>query len=173
MENLINADFSKRITVLRFPLAVLVVFIHNYPSELAWKEIDIPAYVEIIRSTIRDFWGLLAVPTFFLISGYLFFAKPKPFNVIVKSKFRGIVVPYILWTVIAILIFFLLQSFSLSKPYFSSKPELIIENWNTTDYLSAFWAFGHNDSPFIGPFWYLRNLIILMIISPLIKILCK
>ena len=95
--NKINQDFSQRITAIRFPLACFVIFIHFKVTEVNFvgetMAVTAPLYVEIIRHLIANVWGGIAVPLFFIISGYLFAAKPKPAKVTVKSKFQGIVVP--------------------------------------------------------------------------------
>ena len=174
-EGSINPEFSKRITALRF---VLVVFLHNKLSTAIHfadgdSIIEMPLWIQIIHDTFTSYWGGIAVPTFFIISGYLFFAKPRPMAVTIKSKLKSVVLPYVLWTFLAIFLFFLAQSFEVSKPYFT-QPKNIIRNWGITDYLKALWAWDTSmylHSPFVGPFWYVRNLIIMMLISPLIKYL--
>ncbi|MGP1458741.1 MAG: acyltransferase family protein, partial [Treponema sp.] len=108
---------------------------------------------------------------FFLIAGYLFFAKPKPASQTLKSKVRGIIVPYALWTFLAILTYFVAQSFSFSKSYFS-QPQNLIRNWRIKDYARAFFAHNNVEGiwyPFVFPFWYLRNLLLLMGVSSFIK----
>lgn len=173
----IDSEFSLRITALRFSLAVFVVFIHNQlDSAIHFSDgdfiVEMPIWIQIIHDIFINYLGGIAVPVFFIISGYLFFAKPKPIVVTFKSKFKRIVLPYILWTLIAILLFFIAQRFEFSKPYFS-QPEKIISNWGMLDYFRAFWAWDTSidlHPPFVSPFWYVRNLIIMMLISPLIKI---
>ena len=179
-ENLINSDFSRRITCLRFILAVLVVFIHSKfdQSQIDFADgsmqITFPLYVEIIQMIFTSVLGGVSVPLFFVISSYLFFAKPKSAKENVKSKFKSIAVPYIFWTVLTIFLYFAAQSFSFSRNYFS-KPENIIRSWHFSDFLQAFFArktsyldYWH---PLVYQFWYLRNLLIFMIFSPLIKFL--
>lgn len=178
----INPDFSKRITALRFALSVFVVFIHNSMTKTIHFadeniHLEIPLWIRIINDTFSGYWGGIAVPTFFIISGYLFFAKPKPVAVTLKSKFKGIIIPYILWTALAILMFYIAQSFSFSKPYFTQS-ENIIRNWDISDYFRALWSRdiqGIDDhglnSPFVNQFWYVRDLIIMMLASPLILFL--
>lgn len=180
--NPINSELSKRITVLRFVLSVFVVFIHNNMTKTinfadGNIHLEIPFWIRIINDTFSGYWGGIAVPTFFIISGYLFFAKPKPLGVTLKSKFKGIILPYILWTVLAILMFFIAQSFSFAKPYFTQSDN-IISNWELSDYFSALWSRdikGIDDhglnSPFVNQFWYIRDLLIMMLASPLIKYL--
>lgn len=179
-ENLVNADFSRRITCLRFILAVLVVFIHSTIDQSTIDfadgsmQISFPLYVEIIQMIFTSVLGGVSVPLFFVISAYLFFAKPKSTKENVKSKFKSIVVPYIFWTVLTIFLYFAAQSFSFSKNYFS-KPENIIRSWYFSDFVEAF--FSRKTSyldyyhPLVYQFWYLRNLLIFMIFSPLIKFL--
>ena len=123
-ENLINSDFSRRITCLRFILAVLVVFIHSKfdQSQIDFADgsmqITFPLYVEIIQMIFTSVLGGVSVPLFFVISSYLFFAKPKSAKENVKSKFKSIAVPYIFWTVLTIFLYFAAQSFSFSRNYF-------------------------------------------------------
>lgn len=177
-ENLINSDFSRRIMCLRFILAVLVVFIHSKfdQSQIDFADgsmqITFPLYVNIVQMIFTDVLGGVAVPLFFVISAYLFFAKPKSAKENVKSKFKSIAVPYIFWTVLTIFLYFAAQSFSFSRNYFS-KPENIIRSWHFSDFAQAFFArktsyldYWH---PLVYQFWYLRNLLIFMIFSPLIK----
>lgn len=179
MEEGINSEFSKRISVLRFPLAVFIVFIHNRISGSSLKytegEMDIPLWIKIIHDTFVYYWGGIAVPMFFIISAYLFFAKPKPVKKIIKSKFKGIVIPYFLWISSAIILYYIAQSFDYTQRYFC-EPEKIIRNWSLYDYVKAFFATDTPNTadnslhtPFVAPFWYIRDLIIMMLLSPIIK----
>ncbi len=178
--NLINMDFSRRITCLRFILAVLVVFIHSKFDQSTVDfadgsmQLTVPLYVNIIQTIFTSVLGGVSVPLFFVISSYLFFAKPKSTKENVKSKFKSIVLPYIFWTVLTILLYFAAQSFSFSRNYFS-KPENIIRSWNFSDFVQAFFArktsYLDYYHPLVYQFWYLRNLLIFMIFSPLIKFL--
>lgn len=181
--NLINPDFSRRITALRFILAVFVVFIHSTAGDIvngavevsfsgSVTQIQVPLYVQIIQNFCTSVLGGVAVPLFFVISSYLFFAKPKPVSKTFKSKLRTIVVPYVFWTVLTILLYFAAQSFSFSRAYFS-KEENIIRSWRFLDYVKAFVGRKFADldywHPVVYQFWYVRNLLFFMIFSPLIK----
>ena len=168
-----DPEFSKRISALRFVFVVLVVFIHsnmNMAIHLTDGDfvVAMPLWIQIINDTFSIYWGGIAVPTFFIISGYLFFAKPNPFVVTIRTKFKRLVIPYCLWIILTILIYYIGQSFEFSKPYFSVLPERIIRDWSISDFLSAFWN-KSGGNPLVFQFWYLRNLMIMMLISPLIK----
>ena len=181
---IIDPDFSKRITALRFALAVFVVFIHNsLANTIHFADgdviIEMPIWIQIIHDIVNRYWGGIAVPTFFIISGYLFFAKPKRLISTIKSKFKGIIIPYILWTALSILLYYIAQSFEFSKPYFA-QPENIVRNWNISDYFKSLWAWDtavETDpalhSPFVVPFWYVRDLIIVMLLAPIISFFAK
>lgn len=179
----INPEFSKRITTMRFAMALFIVFIHNSLNEAIHLTtgdivIDMPLWIHIIHDTMVNYWGGIAVPTFFIISGYLFYAKPKTAVKTIKTKFYGIFVPYVLWIILSILLYYIAQSFDFSRPYFA-QPENIIRNWSLSDYFKAFWArhLGSANNalhgPFVPPFWYIRDLIIMMLISPIIKFLAN
>ena len=99
----------KAFHLLRFPLFVLVVYIHTMDWNLhnsgpfAWKLYD------NIRILISGIIGHAAVPTFFIISGYLFFLSKDTFDFEtylskLKRRFTTLFVPYIIWNSIYILI---------------------------------------------------------------------
>lgn len=179
----INTDFSRRITSLRFILAVLVVFIHSTAGENnqisfadSVVQANVPVYAVIVQDIFTNILGGAAVPLFFVISAYLFFAKPKDIKENIKSKTKSIVVPYIFWTVITVLLYFAAQSFCFSRNFFS-KQENLVRSWHIAEYIQAFT--GRKVSyidycvPLVYQFWYLRNLILFMMVSPIIKFLAS
>lgn len=183
--NLISPNFSRRITSLRFILALFVVFIHSTAGDIiggavevsfagSVTRIQVPLYVQIAQNLCTSVLGGVAVPLFFVISSYLFFAKPKPISRTIKSKLRSIAVPYVFWTALTILLYFAAQSFSFSRAYFS-KEENIVRSWHFLDYVKAFAGRANSYEKYLHPlvyqFWYVRNLLIFMIFSPLIKFL--
>ena len=155
---------SKTINWLRFPLIVLVVYIHNYGSAydytpiINWTNITSVDIYEIIRILFSKVISHIAVPCFFLISGYLFFYNVCDFNkqiyvLKLKKRVKTLLVPYLLWNIIAIIIDFC--------NYYG--------NHNLTDSINHtinnLWYFFTN--PLDYPLWYVRNLMILSVVSPL------
>ncbi len=139
-------------------------------------ELAEPTWTKAIRVTFAQILGRIAVPTFFIISGYLFFAKRKPFFQTLQSKFRSLFLPYVLWTVFTIILYYFVQLFEFSSPYFSN-PESLIANWGVREYLSAFWEIEskgeHSGMPLVFQFWYVRNLMVMFVISPIIKLFAQ
>lgn len=91
-----------RVERLRFPLVALVVFIHSYhPSfvYMTWA----PRYIwEFISYGLAS----VAVPTFFLISGYLFFYETDWSKQLycrkLVSRLSTLFVPYLVWTAVSL-----------------------------------------------------------------------
>jgi peptidoglycan/LPS O-acetylase OafA/YrhL len=164
----IEENLSKRINSLRFLLIVFVVFIHNSAINRGVNfadgtEIyDIPIYVQKIVELVSAF-TCVAVPLFFVISSYLLYSKENSFILNLKKKCKTIIVPYLLWIILTIAFFFIAQSFTFTKKFFATS---IIRNFTIMDWIQAFVgkfnATGHY--PFVGQFWFLRDLIILNIV---------
>ena len=98
---------STAIDVLRLPLAIMVVFIHISPKVFCISDCQYPIFtgrgllnfVEILCSNVISH---IAVPTFFFISGLLFFLNIQTWSwskylTKIKSRFNTIVIPYMLW----------------------------------------------------------------------------
>ena len=71
---------SEAIDFVRFPLAVMVVFIHSFPDSpnLDFTAIDYSSLsafdtYNILRRFCSNIFPSIAVPSFFFISGYFFF----------------------------------------------------------------------------------------------------
>ena len=69
---------SKTIKALRFPLTFLVVLLHCMGRDqgmIHWDELTVNDFPLIVKYMLSGTLCQLAVPTFFFISGYLFFQK--------------------------------------------------------------------------------------------------
>lgn len=175
----ITEETSKRITSLRFILIVLVIFIHSNltVSEAIDYNYDFiqPVWVEIIKNIFCYILGNAAVPLFFLFSSYLQFSKNDKYVVLLKKRCKSLLIPYILWTFFYIFLFYLVQLIPQISSYFQN-PDNIIRNWDFFDWLKAFTYQKFSSSgnyPFVFQFWFIRDLIILIILSPLLKLLME
>lgn len=175
---------SKTISYLRFPLIVGVVMIHNKMGEITiqGKTIDYDAWPWLTHT--MDFFSsvlpTIAVPLFFFISGFLFFYKVD-FNKAVyekklKSRSKTLFIPYLIWNFIG----FLILLIQMHPRFFSLFPLLKDYRIDITEFLSYFWAKdlpmdlqGEHSCPINFPFWFIRDLILLVIVSPIIFWLIK
>lgn len=174
--SIIPEEISKRITSLRFLLIVFVVFIHanlTVDEALNYYHYDFvqPKWIEIFKNFICGTLGGSAVPLFFLFASYLQFSKNDTYLVLLKKKGKSLLIPYILWTVITIIIYLISQAIPQTAGFFQN-PINIIRNWNFVDYMKAF-TYHDKVYPLVYQFWFLRDLMILIILSPIIKFLCS
>lgn len=164
---------SKSIYYLRFPLIVGVVLIHSNLSTIAlggtiyhfhnsyWYYAVIYLFSEVIPR--------ICVPLFFLISGFMFF-KGRDFTLgsykeKLKKRVKSLLIPYLFWNLLALGVYSLKHS-SLMIGVLPAADGLKTNGFLW--FLSAFWSFG-GDSPADLPFWFLRDLMVVVIFSPLIK----
>jgi fucose 4-O-acetylase-like acetyltransferase len=145
-----------------------VVIIHNGISEKSFSRRNIlaiiPGYVEKVQSLIGIITAV-AVPLFFLISSYLLYSKETNFVPVIKKKCRSILIPYLLWNLLLVLFYFLMQTLPFTKQFFQSDAEHLIKNYGVLDWIDVFWGKityrNEGGHPFAGQFWFLRDLFIL------------
>lgn len=171
-----NSIQSRALAMLRFPLAALIVLLH---TGYEGASTDVTYYIAhyVIGNIVT-----LSVPAFFFMSGYLFFMGKEPFSLSVyvgkmRKKIKGLLIPYLLWNIIAYL---------LGIAYKMAKDHTIGEvmPWNL---ISIFWAQGEGIigtsllgytypaivSPASGVLWFIRDLFIMMLCSPIIYAIIK
>lgn len=170
---MITPTLSATIKFLRFPLLMGVVLIHcNYLPDLPY----ITEHEHIFTDFISVFHPLilgLCVPTFFFISGMLFFRNgpnltKHDYIEKLKRRYHTLIIPYLLWNVIGLL--FLLLKKSPVTSAFPQYDDFALTPWNI---LKGFFAQPHVDHPYDFPLWFIRNLIIIVLVSPLLGIILK
>jgi len=160
-----NAYLSRKLKVISFILIVMVVFLHAH--NINGKGDLLNYYVQNFIST-----GItkISVALFFVISGYLFFfniraGKIQEFVSKIQSRSRTILLPYLLWSLWGILLFFLLQSLAFSKSFFNS--DLLSEK-SFSELLHVLFV-----KPLPYQLWFLRHLFVFALLSPLIYFIAR
>lgn len=186
----ISEETSKRITSLRFILIVLVVFIHNcYTTESIQKIISSgeipPIFVEnAFGRWIKFFitYGIArgAVPLFFMFSAYLQVKKNDSYTVLLKKRAKTLLVPFILWNAIYVFYFGALKLLIAKiSPQLIGHPENNMFTWTVLEWVHKILGYkpdgnGGLELPSLAiQFWFIRDLMILVLISPLLKFLMK
>lgn len=153
------------ITWVRFPLIFLIIMLHCYSVQRLEGGHDL--YFKFVYP-FALWLGETGVPAFFFISGYLFFVSRKSYIAKLQSRFHSLFIPYILWNILILL--FYVFVYALGYPQEINGKN--IANFTLIDYLRLFWDRGSYDNgnyvPILCPLWYIRNLIIMSIISPLL-----
>ena len=156
---------SNTIAWLRFPLIFLIIMLHCYSVQRMEGE------HEIFFKAVYPFalWlGETGVPGFFFISGFLFFLSKKSYTEKLRSRFHTLFIPYVLWNLLLLLLY--VFSYALGYPQDINGKNIV--DYSFIDYLRIFWDRGSYDNgnfvPLLCPLWYIRNLIIMSILSPLL-----
>lgn len=183
---------SEVINWLRFPLIIGVVFIHNFgdiPYDLdamhaaPFSGINIYNWIRICLSHV---FTHISVPIFYLISGYLFYYNlggafsAQIYKNKLKKRFQSLFIPYIIWNVIAILV---VVGLKICAHILNGKPISNILLWfQDNGWWHLFWdsnVWGESTYNWLGiethmsgpvdlPLWYLRDLMVVVLISPII-----
>lgn len=161
---------SETIKWLRFQLIFLIILLHCYST--VWLSGEHGMYFRIIYPF--SLWmGETGVPGFFFISGYLFFLSKKSFQQRLITRIHSLLIPYLLWNALLLSLYFI--------AFMAGYPQDIngksIAEYTISDYLRAFWDRGSFDDgnfvPLLCPFWYIRNLLIMSVLSPIFFYIIK
>ena len=161
---------SRTISCLRFPLILGVVLLH----------IRIPLDAERgnLFSEFRFFLcscvGDLAVPLFFLISGFLFFYKTRftweKYLEKLRRRFHSLMIPYFFWISAFMIMTLVIQ---LYLPSLNNRK--LLSEYTLLDFLNSFWNYsgiGYG-CPMLSYLWFLRDLILMVIFSPVVYSLIR
>lgn len=161
---------SAAISWLRFPLIFLVILLHAY------SVVQLPGSHAVYFKTVYPFalWlGETGVPGFLFIPGYLFFLSQKSYGEKLRSRVHSLLTPYLLWN--GLLLLGYLAAYAAGHPQDINGRSMTDFGW--TDYVRLFWDRGSFDDgnfvPLLCPYWYIRNLLLLSLFSPVIKILVR
>lgn len=182
MTNNSGVDNSGVVSVLensRLPLTFLIILLHSYFVNVSYNGIiydyssDSFLLYQIISFLFSQLICRIAVPGFFLISGFFFFLKLNEFSAeTFKSKLirrvKTLIIPYILWNAIFCVVTLIAQKIS---PASLSGNSPIISELNIISFLKLFWAY--DEYPICVPMWYIRDLFVVAILSPVIFFLIK
>lgn len=181
-----DANTSQRITALRFLLIIFVVFMHNnFTVELIAEGVAKGGAEVLFNQGIFGRWLQLfisagiargAVPLFMLFAAYLQEIKNDPYPILLKKKTKSLFIPFILWSVFYIvslngLKLLLIHFF----PSFVQHPDQTFLNWSAQDWFYSVFGYADcfdceiNQPMMVFQFWFLRDLIVLIIISPILR----
>lgn len=127
---------------------------------------------QLFNTILRDFFSATCNPLFFLISGMLIFWKDEPLTCKsyldkMKKRATSLLVPYVLWNLIY------LGVVCLSIIVFNRhNPDVMMQKITRLLTLDIF--FHYNGSfPLLVPFWFMRDLILVSVLSPVFYWLSK
>lgn len=165
------------IEALRLPLAVLVVLIHTYNS--AWDAVASAPFHEAATYLCRTVTGF-AVPMFFVLSGYLYFAAtPSPSLADYRRKWRRrvqtLLLPYLVWNLIAWALYALRDVAAGSELQIPFTLQIF---WGCKEVGAATvsgpgWPVEASTGPVLMPLWFVRDLLVINVLAPVIRWLLR
>lgn len=151
---------------LRLPLIVLITFAHSYSGVRVGYTLwgDGWDTYEVLKIVVSQTLCKVAMPTFFVMSGYLFFANVTEWNTKtylgkLRRRVKTLLIPYIVWN---LLMAIKLKTFSLNIfwAFWSEAGKQI--DWLGNEQLMT--------APANMPLWFLRDLMVVALLSPIIYI---
>ena len=152
---------SRTIEWLRFAMAAAVVLLHTGALGVGSTQ---PVYHTLSVLTSAGLCRI-AVPCFFFISGFFFFKKLDTWDnrlylSKLKSRVRTLLIPYILWNLIAALV---LWGYPQIRTILQGG--IPVSFWDNVKDWGGLWDKGVS---FDGPLWFVRDLMLFCICAPVI-----
>lgn len=165
-----NSVLSKKVKLLSFVAMIMVLFIHsfnytlfldaNYHNNFSFLFIETYISFHICR---------VAVPSFFIVSAYLLMYNYQ-FTIHsyidkLKSRFKSLFIPYVLWITIWTFFLIVISSIPLLNKFINNPLELDKSIfYNLTNIFN---------NPVCYQFWFIRDLMFLVVLSPLLYFLVQ
>lgn len=158
--------FRNKITWFTFFFSVLVIWVHSYNAVLFLGNTRTAYEVDALERFLGDQVAQIAVPGFFLISSYLFFRNFTMDRLWIKwnSRIRSVLVPYIVWN----LLYYLGYVIGSRLPVAS---DIIGKGKIPFHFTVAADAVLYYTYNYV--FWYLNQLIILIVLAPVIYLFVR
>ena len=156
---MMDKALSHKIYYTTFVLAIFVIALHSSYIEVLNPSLEGYDFAYIIQRLFLVL-GEAAVPTFFVVSGYLLFIKfsLKEYPRMLLGKVFSLVIPYFVWSIAAFLFMQILF------PLMNGKPIEITFQSAVIDILLS------NEYPHL---WFIRPLLVYFICSPLLYFVFK
>lgn len=159
---------SDKLKIISFLLIIVVLYIHSiFNSHYGYQSMQYLQFVQFFFGTVL---GNLAVPFFLIISGYLFFydSNTNSFDMKrkLKSRFKTLFIPYICGCILITSFYFFISV----APFLENK----ITGYDNMFKKSIFvlikevFLITDNMMPIAYHLWFLRDLILIVLFTPLL-----
>lgn len=152
--------FSKKLTRVSFILSICIILYHASNLNEYCIAVNNPLYIfQTFLNTIID----IAVPTFFVMSGFLYYYNCDKLNICfkkAKKRIFSLLIPYFIFCALYTVYFLVLCNLPILKDKLNNAVNAKLNASNVFQGLFL--------AKYSGILWYVRNLIALTLISPLI-----
>lgn len=163
--------FSKKATIVSFIMSIFVIYIHA--NNLSYY--GIAANGRTIPNIVVNLWGVIggiAVPFFFIMSAYWLFRFDihgnNAMDVLIrkmKKKTKTICLPYLLWNAFGMIFYMVITHIPFAANMMNNGEVISLTLPNVVE-----GVFFHK---YYFTFWYLKDLIVLIAISPVLLVLLR
>ena len=161
----IDPVVSERIAMVRFPLIIGVVLTHSGWGIYAQGNSSLPIWQNYIGMLMYEVLPRSAVPLFTFLSGYLYFrnymGRSEDFFAKNTVRIRTLMTPYVIWNILAVFMMLFLHALR-------GTPNVIGCVFPDETILGIIETLGLSGIPPASQFWFVRNLMFLCLISPLL-----
>lgn len=162
---IISQYLSNKLKLLTFLSGILVIITHAYKEEIILKINNEEYFFFELSRFLSIGVGRITIPIFFIISGFFFYKNFKFFSIEeyklkLKKRLHTLLIPYLIVSALGILIAYLISINNLNETYSYGSD---LKNYSFINILKV-WLI----KPEAYHLWFIRNLIILSLISPII-----
>ena len=185
---MVSETSSRAINRLRFPLIVMVLVVHIHSGHLPYaltirtlSEGSMGQQLFTVIMTAVEQIGFMTVPCFFLIAGFFFIRDMKEwdwsrYGRLLIKRIRTLLLPYVLFNLVSMSVLLTGESDSIPWRNHDMLP-LLGWFWDSTTYCVGMKnAFGFDMQLFYPediPLWFIRDLMVMAVVSPIIYFLLK
>lgn len=156
---------------LRFPLICIVVLIHTLQAD---EHVEFSNLYNDALYFFQEAIGRSAVPLFFIISGYMFFYKvgvltKEIYKSKLKRRVKTLLIPYLIWNALALFECLVKHLPALAGLF----PNIGKQAIDFVFCVNSFWCEPNGSCPIYYPFWYIRDLMVCVLYTPVLYLLIK
>lgn len=167
---ILSKEESDRIRIIKFISIILVVYLHSYSVEVHFSDgtsvFELPVWLQLFERGLSQIAAGCSVQIFFLISSVLFFRTDQTYGAVIRKKIKTLLLPYLIWNSFWIIVFAVLQSMPFTSVYFSGNNTPVLQ-CSLREWLGLY-GIGQN-YPQCYPLWFMRDLMVMFMIYPVIK----
>ena len=165
----ITPEVSGKIKFLRLPLIIGIVTIHSYINPVGYAD-------KFFQTFISSTWGGCCVPFLFSLSGFLFF---RNFNLSLnsyleklKSRFWTLLVPYLFWNLALAAMVIIVLNIPATSSFIQGHYKKYIGDYSFANFIDCLTGY-RSGYPIAFHFWYVRDLIEMVILSPVFLLVAR
>jgi hypothetical protein len=165
----ITPEISEKIKFLRLPLIIGIVTIHSSINPVGYVD-------RFFQTFISSTWGGSCVAFLFVLSGFLFF---RNFNLSLnsyleklKSRFWTLLVPYLFWNLALLAMVLIVLNIPATSSIIQGHYKEYIGDYSFANFIDCLTGY-RSGYPITFHFWYVRDLIVMVILSPVFLLLAR